>query len=462
MRRPQRRLRAAGLLPVILVLGACASNTPASTAISPPAGAVQSAAPSPPIAAATAPPESPPPPPTTVADPPVAGSAARAEVDRLQAAVQADPLDADAQRELGQALLQLIRETLDPSLYEPAEHALRESDRLQPDDGRTLTSLGALQLGRHEFADALRTGRRAVRLSPGLLAAHGVTVDALVELGRYEEAERAAARMFAVGEDLGSLARLSYLRELHGDLKAARTLMARAAGEPGAPPENRAFALSVLGTLERWTGDPAAARAAYQQALQLVPGHPPSQAGLARLAIGAGDLEQAEARLQQAAGVVPLPEYVIALGEVQAARGDQAAARQSFELAGAEIELFRANGVVVDLDLALFEADHGDPVRALDLARAAYAATPTTRAADAVGWALHRAGRDEEAGRWTAKALRLGTRDPLLRFHAGAIEAALGDAKAARADLESALSTDPGFSATGAAEARELLASLGR
>ena len=57
-------------------------------------------------------------------------------------------------------------------------------------------------------------------------------------------------------------------------------------------------------------------------------------------------------------------------------------------------------------------------------------------------------------------ALRLGSIDPILRYHAGAIEAALGDASAARRDLEMALATDPGFSATGAAEARRLLASL--
>ena len=57
-------------------------------------------------------------------------------------------------------------------------------------------------------------------------------------------------------------------------------------------------------------------------------------------------------------------------------------------------------------------------------------------------------------------ALRLGSRDPLLRYHAGAIAAALGDAKTARHDLELALATDPGFSATGAAEARRILADL--
>jgi hypothetical protein len=61
---------------------------------------------------------------------------------------------------------------------------------------------------------------------------------------------------------------------------------------------------------------------------------------------------------------------------------------------------------------------------------------------------------------FVAKALRLGSIDPVLRFHAGAVEAALGETKPARRDLGMALATDPGFSATGAAEARRILATL--
>lgn len=396
----------------------------------------------------------------TETSPPVAGAATRAEVARLQAAVDADPSDPDAQRALAEALTQLIRETLDPSLYEPAEAALREADRLQPDDARTLADLGTLQLGRHQFADALETGRRAIRLSPGLAAAHGVVVDALVELGRYEEADTAAQAMFAAGDDLGALARLSYLRELHGDLAGARDLMARAVDTPGAAPEHLAFALSVLGNLQRWTGDPDAARASWMRALELVPDHPPSLAGLGRLALGEGDLAGAATWFGRAADVVPLPEYVIASGEIDDAAGDGDAARDQFALARAEIDLFQANGVTVDLELALFEADHGSPARALELARAAWSATPTVRAADAVGWALHRIGRDREAARWTTRAVALGSREPLLRFHAGAIAAVLGHRDAARRDLQAALDTDPGFSAAGAAEARRLLATL--
>jgi tetratricopeptide (TPR) repeat protein len=392
--------------------------------------------------------------------PPVAGAATRAEVDRLQAAVAADPRDPNAQRELAEALLQLLRETLDPSLYELADHALREADRLEPDDARTLADLGTLDLGRHQFAEALAVGKRALERSPGLAAAHGVVVDALVELGRYDAADTAAGRMFAAGDDLGALARLSYLRELRGDLDGARRLMAQAAGAPGAEPEHEAFALSILANLQRWTGDPDGARASWRRALELVPNHPPSLAGLGRLALGEGDLDEAADWFENAADVVPLPEYVVAIGEIDAARGDQVGADRQFALARAEIGLFQANGVTVDLELALFEADHGDPSRALGLAKAAWTATPTIRAADAVAWALHRLGRDREAGTWSATALRLNAREPLLGYHAGAIEAALGHKVAARDDLRAALDTDPGFGAAGAAEARRILAAI--
>ena len=132
-------------------------------------------------------------------------------------------------------------------------------------------------------------------------------------------------------------------------------------------------------------------------------------------------------------------------------------ARKQYDLARAQIALLQAEGVVVDLDLALFEADHGDAATALMLAEAAYRATPTVRAADALGWALHRAGRDDEAWERTQEALRLGSRDPRFAYHAGAIALARGDEVAARRHLEEALQTDPGFSATDAIEARRLL-----
>src|SRR4029079_15937877 len=99
---------------------------------------------------------------------------------------------------------------------------------------------------------------------------------------------------------------------------------------------------------------------------------------------------------EHASAGVPLPEYVGALGDAQAAAGRTADAAKSYDLARAEIQLFKAAGVVVDVDLALLEADSAEPAGALGYANAAYSATPTGRAADAVAWAMHRLGRDRD------------------------------------------------------------------
>ncbi len=387
-------------------------------------------------------------------------SKAAVDIVRLGAATESNPRDEPSQRDLGFALLQRVRETADPRLYAPSETALEAARALAPDDALVYVGIGGLQLGKHRFADALATGRKAAALSPGLAAARAVIVDALVELGRYDEAGAAATEMLGISTDQSTLARTSYLAELHGDLPAALSAMRLAATSPGPAPENTAYVDALLGNLLVYTGDPAGAARVYSEALHLVPNHAPSLAGEGRLAVAAGRLDDAIALFGRAADIVPLPEYVTALGDTQAAAGKAVDAGHSFALAGAEIGLFQASGVVVDLDLALLEADHGDPARALGFAEAAYKATPTVRASDALAWALHRLGRDREARTHANEALRLGSRDPLFRYHAGAIEAALGDTTTARRDLEMALATDPGFSATGAAEARRILATL--
>ena len=61
----------------------------------------------------------------------------------------------------------------------------------------------------------------------------------------------------------------------------------------------------------------------------------------------------------------PSPEYVIALGDLYASVGRDEDAERQFDLVRAEAKLFAANGVNIDLELALFDAAHGDPHAAL-------------------------------------------------------------------------------------------------
>jgi tetratricopeptide (TPR) repeat protein len=392
---------------------------------------------------------------------PTAARGTLGDIASLRERLAAEPNDPDTLRALGLALLQRVRETADPSLYAPAEEALARARGLAPDDPLVLVGIGGLQLGRHQFQDALETAHEALELEPLLAPAMAVEIDALVELGRYDEAVAATQELIAATVDIASLSRVSYLRELHGNLDGAIAAMRQAAGSPALALENSAYVTTLLGNLLVYAGKPDDASAAYESALAIVPDHAAAIAGLGRLAVGRGDLAEAARRFERAAAILPLPEYVIALGETREAAGDPDAAAQSYDLARAETALFEAAGVDVDLELALFEADHGDPATALRLAEESHATRQTVRTADALAWANHRAGHNDEAARLSADALRLGTRDPLLLYHAGMIARAMGDEITARRHLADALAIDPGFSPTGAAAARAALDELG-
>jgi Flp pilus assembly protein TadD len=385
---------------------------------------------------------------------------AAGRIAELEARLRTTPEDGAACRDLGAALLQRARETGDPSLYDRADLAFGRARTLLPDDPYVLVGVGTLQLARHEFAPALRTGQAATRIEPHLPEALGVQVDALVELGRYEDAVATLQEMVDRKPGLAAYARVSYLRELHGDLPGALEAMERALGAGTGMPENDAYVAVLVGRLDQLLGRPDDAARAVDRALALVPDYPPALAAQGRAAVAAGDLPTAIDRFSKAADIIPLPEYVMALGEAQEAAGEAATARRSYDLVRAEGRLLQASGVVVDLELATFEADHGDRATALSLAQAAYRERPTVKAADALAWALYRNGRFAEALGHSREALRLGTKDPAMLYHAGAIAATSGNSAAARRYLTAALRLDAGFSATGADDARARLARL--
>jgi len=120
--------------------------------------------------------------------------------------------------------------------------------------------------------------------------------------------------------------------------------------------------------------------------------------------------------------------------------------------------LYRANGVDMDMEIALFHADHDkNMTETLALARKAYANRPSIHGADALAWALYKTGHYQEAQAYAVEALKLGTKDPLKLFHAGMIALKLGDKEQARQYLEEALSINPHFSILYAEEAQRTL-----
>jgi tetratricopeptide (TPR) repeat protein len=378
-----------------------------------------------------------------------------------QEKVRADPTNLDARATLGAAYIQKARESGDPSYYAKAEAVLDEALRMDPANVDALIGKGSLALTRHHFREALELGQRARSLNPHVPRIYGVIADAQIELGMYDEAVATIQTMVDMRPDLSSYSRVSYARELHGDLEGAIAAMESAVRAGGPMSENTEWTRVQLGNLHFAKGDLAGAARLYQESLVRLPDYVYALAGLARVRAAQGDTSQAIELYNAAIARVPLPEFVIALGELEESRGDQAAAGRQYQLVRAMQQLFTSNGVDTDLELALFEADHGrDPQAALTMARAAYERRPSIRGADTLAWALYRAGRYQEARLRADEALRLGTQDALMLYHAGMIARAQGDDARARELLDRALALNPAFSPLYAPQARAALAEL--
>jgi tetratricopeptide (TPR) repeat protein len=388
---------------------------------------------------------------------PAAGETTAQLVDRLTAALRDAPGDPAALDNLAFAELQMAREDGDPLWYTKADRLFRRSLERSPNDIPALAGLGSLALSRHDFSGALRDGRRVLNLQPGSDYALGVVADANIELGRYAAARLAVQRMLDRRPDVSSYARASYLLELEGHVGAARRAMVAAVASGAPARENTAWAQVQLANLDLNHGRFELASREYAAALRTYPGFVHALAGRARLAAALGHYTEAAALYRRVVDRYPLPAYVIALGETYQAEGASRRAARTYALVRAEEALYAANGVNVDAELALFEADHGDPAAALAAARSVAAVQRSVTVEDVLAWALFKSGHPAAALSASDRALALGTQDATMLFHRGAIESALGRNAAAHSDLTRALAINPRFSPLHAPVARRLL-----
>ncbi len=384
----------------------------------------------------------------------------RALIESLQRAVADEPGRADGYAALGDAYLQRARETGESSLYSRAERAFTAATRRDPRNQTAVLGAGTLALARHDFDRGLELGSRALALAPATVRPYAVIVDAQVELGRYTDARRSLQRMVDLKPNLASYTRVSYFRELTGDMSGALEAMRLAVSAGAGATENVAFARTLLGDLELGRGRVTEARAAYQQALASDRGHLPAQAGLARVDVASGNLAAAARRLRTVTERLPQPGYLVALAEIELALGRDAAAARDLDLVRVQRRLLSAAGTQADVEGVLFEADHGSPARAVRMGRTVMAEAPSVRSADALGWAMTRAGRPDQGLQLARRALRLGSRDPAFHYHAGMAARAVGSPGPARRELRTALALNPSFSPLHAQRARRALESL--
>ncbi|WUR83817.1 hypothetical protein OG967_36190 [Streptomyces phaeochromogenes] len=384
-------------------------------------------------------------------------------ISALQTHLKAQPKDYGGWSTLGVAYIEQARTNGDPSRYPQAERALARSLKLKPDNDPALAGRSALAAARHDFPAALRYADKALDENAYNERALSTRIDALVELGRYKEASKAADQADERRPGIPVFTRYAYVRELRGDVTTTRRVLKQALAGASTPGDI-AYVATALGQLSWREGEYKTALTYYEQALRADKVYLPALEGRARAQAANGDRKAAIAGMEDVVARFPLPGPLVVLGELYEARGgeeDKAKARAQYALVNAWTALARANGVNADLDTALAAADHGDRKAALRAARAEWDRRETVHTADALAWALHVNGRDDEALPYARRATATGYRDATFLYHRGMIEQATGNKKAARGSLSAALKLNPGFSPVGAKLAEKTLKALG-
>jgi tetratricopeptide (TPR) repeat protein len=357
--------------------------------------------------------------------------------------------------------VQEARITADPTYYPKADGAVAKSLQIEPTANfLALTVKATIAAARHDFAGALKLSDASLAIDPYSAVTYGVRGDALDELGRYDEALASFEKMDHLSPSLSSYSRLSYAYELRGNLRLARSDLVLAINDASSPSDS-AFAAYYLGELAWGNGDLKTAERYYRQGVSLDPDYVPPLEGVAKVEAARGESTAAVNDYQQVVDRLPQPAYVIEFGDYLASLGRTKQAQEEYGLVLSEEKIFQSQGVNVDLELSLFQADHGDPAGALKSATAEYGRRHSTLVEDAYGWALHVNGHDAAALPHANAALRIGTRSALFYFHRGAIEAGLGMKQQAVTDLRAALALNPHFSPLQVPQARALLKRLG-
>ena len=389
--------------------------------------------------------------------------------------VSQDPTSYFDYDRLGSAYIQKARETGDITYYQLAEEALKKSLELEsshPEAASATAHIANVYFAEHRFSDSVRWARKALSFKIGDVSEFATIGDCLMNLGDYDGARGAYSKLVPslsrpyMGPGLiylreSRLAALDFAegrsRESIGRIRRA-IVAARSAGMHA---ENIAWTEYMLGFESFRLGQLAQAEKSYDASLAAYPGYHHSLAGLAELRASQGQFDEAIGLYRQAIGVIPLPAYAAELGDVYAKIGRPAAARKEYALVEYIARLNALSQSVFNRELALFYADHDlkldDAVR---LARNELAAREDIYTWDTLAFALYKNGQEQKAAAADANALRLGTEDPLLFFHAGIIAHARGADRRACWYLEKALALNPHFHVFYADEARHTLDSI--
>ncbi|WP_416982904.1 tetratricopeptide repeat protein [Streptomyces sp. T028] len=387
-------------------------------------------------------------------------------IDERESRVREHPRDAAAWAVLGAAYVEQGRRTARAAvLYPKAERALRTSLKVRPQGNpEALDGLAALANARRDFREARAWAEAAHKAAPARWTTYGQLIDAYTGLGDYKKARTALEGLLKLRSGPAVRARAAGVYWAQGHREDAQAALADAAAGASSPAEEAAW-LERAGQLAFERGERESALAHFRAALRQDPDQRAAQAGQGRALAALGRTAQALTAYRKALAGQPLPQYALELGELYESLGRSRQAREQYALLRERVRRDAAGGVDGELVLGLFEADHGEPASAVRRLRAEWERQPGIAVADALGWALHRAGDDKEALKYAVIATDRVHGGTVLSapysYHRGVIELGLARTANARRHLQEALRLNPYFSPLHARAARIALARLG-
>lgn len=373
--------------------------------------------------------------------------------------IEKNPKDFEAYNALALALSRRARETSDVRFYAQAEETLQKSFEIVPDnfDGQRIHVW--LLLGKHEFAAALDAAKKLNQKMPDDVMLYGFLADANVELGNYNDAEKAAQWMLDLKPgNIPGLTRAAYLRELYGDIEGSLELMNMAyQSTPPGEVEDGAWIVTQMAHLNLEIGKIGEAERLSQQALAVFPGYHYALGNLAKVRIQQKRYDEAVELLTQRYRAAPHAENLYDLAQALQLAGKTADANKAFAEFEQKSLLETNRGDNSNHELIFYYADHAkQPERAQEVAQREIARRHDVFTLDSYAWALYENGQYGEARKQIEIALAVGIRDAKIFRHAGEIALKSGD----RAAAEHYLRKSADLNTVGSDQARITLASL--
>jgi tetratricopeptide (TPR) repeat protein len=371
-----------------------------------------------------------------------------AAISWLEKKLENNPEDVFSLSMLGQLYFRHAKEADDLPFYSKAAKTLEEAVRLQPDYLAPKMHLAAVLASQHRFQEGLDLVTAVLARDNELPLALAIAFDCQLELGRYDVAKTTLDNLLEQEQSAAVQARAARYAELMGDTDKAISLLKLGIDDleaMGASAKDTSWYRWRIASLLLSRGEISQASPLLKDVLAVDDSDSAALFSLVEVQRAIGDKDAAIKTIQRIIDLYNAPPAMALMGDIYAEAGDHEAAETWFKKTEAAMrEEMVVAGDAHAREVALFFADHDRNLpEALTLAEKDLERRQDIYSFDTLAWCQWKNGKTTEAVESMRKALKLGTQDANLFYHAAKIFDAAGDKAESEAMLARAKKLNP-------------------